>query len=664
MKSVQVNNSDLNVLVKIFPEEIRKAVLIRRVEETLLRLFSEGLLNGTVHTCVGQEFAAVFVNKYLTLDDHVVSNHRGHGHYLSRFEDVLGLVGEIMGKEGACCNGVGGSQHLANKNYLSNGIQGGMVPVAAGIALDMKLKKVQNISVAFIGDGTLGEGIIYETFNIASKWDLPFLVVMENNFYSQSTSQKQTLSGDIKKRVEGFGMCYFETDTWDLENLDEITSQAIDYVRTNSKPAFLNIKTYRLNSHSKGDDNRSEIEIEDFHKKDVLNQLINLENDFIQQIRIDVDLEIESIVDKLKKSKSCDINTNDVIVNFKANIIDNSWINNSSKRYNDEIYEVLKDRFQKDETLLLIGEDIENNNQYNSKNYGGAFKVTRDLSNLFNERVLNTPISESSIAGIAIGYAVRGNKSMLEIMFGDFTTLIFDQVLQHASKFQYMFNNLVSCPLVIRTPMGGKRGYGPTHSQSIEKHFIGIPNFGVVALNHRISPKIIYNSIFDFYNSPFMVVENKVLYTRDLNIAKIAGYEYQLSNNRFPSLLITPKNQTPVLTIVCYGEILFDVEQAVIEIFEEEEFLCEIICETLISPVYSENIIESIRKTKQLLIVEEGSGEGGWGSEVIAKLSIDNIYFKKVSRLSNNYIIPSHLDSELKFIPNKDSIINEIKKFI
>ena len=169
-----------NNILTSYKKEIEKAILIRLVEERLLSLFSEGALNGTVHTAVGQEFTGVFISKYLQPSDFVTSNHRGHGHYLARFGNVRGLISEIMGKEEGLSGGFGGSQHIVDENYLSNGIQGGMLPVAAGVSFYYKKKEINSISVSYIGDGTLGEGIVYETLNLASVLNCPFLVVVEN----------------------------------------------------------------------------------------------------------------------------------------------------------------------------------------------------------------------------------------------------------------------------------------------------------------------------------------------------------------------------------------------------------------------------------------------------------------------------------------------------
>ncbi len=127
-----------------------------------------------------------------------------------------------------------------------------------------------------------------------------------------------------------------------------------------------------------------------------------------------------------------------------------------------------------DDRVLLLGEDI-------LDPYGGAFRVTKGCSTAFPDRVLTTPISEAGLGGVCAGLALRGLKPVLEIMFGDFVTLLADQIINHISKFRWMYNDSVDLPLVIRAPMGGRRGYGPTHSQTLEKLYLGVPGLTVAA---------------------------------------------------------------------------------------------------------------------------------------------------------------------------------------
>ena len=160
--------------IEEFNSEIKTAILIREVERSFLTLFGQGKLNGTVHTCVGQEFTGVFVSKYLTEDDHVVTNHRGHGHYISKTGDVKGLIAELLGKEIGCSGGMEVVSIYIIKLFYLMVSREVWFPIACGIAKYYKLKSQKNISVVFIGDGTLGEGVIYETFNIAAK-RIPFV---------------------------------------------------------------------------------------------------------------------------------------------------------------------------------------------------------------------------------------------------------------------------------------------------------------------------------------------------------------------------------------------------------------------------------------------------------------------------------------------------------
>ena len=171
----------------------------------------------------------------------------------------------------------------------------------------------------------------------------------------------------------------------------------------------------------------------------------------------------------------------------------------------DSLNRSLQAVMARDERVYLLGEDI-------LSPYGGAFKVTRNLSGLYPERVLTTPISEAGIVGLASGMALRGLRPVVEIMFGDFTTLIADQLINHAAKFRWMYNDQVRVPLVVRTPMGGRRGYGPTHSQTLEKHFLGVPGLRVIAPSVYGDPGDLLAQAIEADDDPVLFVENKLLY--------------------------------------------------------------------------------------------------------------------------------------------------------
>jgi len=171
----------------------------------------------------------------------------------------------------------------------------------------------------------------------------------------------------------------------------------------------------------------------------------------------------------------------------------------------DSLNRALHSAMQESSDVYLLGEDV-------LDPYGGAFKVARGLSTQFPERVLTSPISEAGLVGLASGMALRGLRPVVEIMFGDFLTLAADQLINHAAKFRWMYNDQVRTPLVVRTPMGGRRGYGPTHSQSLEKHFLGAPGLRVLAPCDLGDPGLLlYQAILEDHD-PVLFIENKLLY--------------------------------------------------------------------------------------------------------------------------------------------------------
>lgn len=248
-------------------------ILIRKTEELLLRLFSEGLLSGTTHTCLGQELCAISVVRALSSPyDAVVSNHRNHGHFLTYSGDFDGLVGEVMGRESGVCGGIGGSQHIAFRRFHSNGVQGGMTGIGVGHALALKRRNQDGVVAILIGDGTLGQGLVYESMNLASVWGAPALFVVEHNGIAQTTPTADTVGGSIEARGKAFGL-----DTWSLDDSDpEFIGQVeevVGEVRSRRKPGFLVIGTRRLGPHSKGDDTREASELDAIRARDPLARL-------------------------------------------------------------------------------------------------------------------------------------------------------------------------------------------------------------------------------------------------------------------------------------------------------------------------------------------------------------------------------------------------------
>jgi 2-oxoisovalerate dehydrogenase E1 component len=632
---------------------IKEALRIRKVEEKFLELFSQGKLNGTVHTCVGQEFSAVAFAGQLKKKDFIFSNHRCHGHYLAFTGDTRGLLAELLGKASGTCGGIGSSQHLCKNNFFSNGIQGGIVPVAAGYALGNKLRQNGAIGVVFIGDGTLGEGTLYETMNIISKWEIPLLIVCENNFYAQSTPQHINLAGDILARAEAFGIKTGQGNTWEPEILLQKAQEAIDYTRAETRPFFFLVETYRLNAHSKGDDDRDPADVARYSERDFLNIFKKESPSYYQMYREALDQEIDSMVNEIMQEEDLPI---EKYYRPEESDSGKNWqsLQPINKRQVELLNAWFRDKIVSDEKIVFLGEDI-------LSPYGGAFKVTRELSFLRPDRVFSTPISESAVTGISNGLALNGFKPFAEIMFGDFMTLAFDQIVNHASKFHHMFNKKVNCPVVIRTPMGGRRGYGPTHSQTLDKFLVGIDNVKTVALNTFLDPALIYRSVFEEQH-PVIVIENKTDYGKKIAQHSARNFVYEYNGDLFPVVRIRPAVSIPTLTILAYGGMADIVAGLLEEIFMEADHKPELIVPSLISHLPVDIVVASVNRTGNLLVIEEGTGFAGIGSELIASV-VEKTEQKIRTRRVNAYPvpIPSVKSLENIVLPDKTRILQEIK---
>ena len=240
---------------------------IRRFEETILAEFQRGIFSGTTHTYLGQEANAAAIFSACQPDDLVFSNHRCHGHFLAYGGSPRSLFAEIMGKASGVVQGRGGSQHIHWRNFYSNGILGSTLPVAVGAAMAEKRLGQSTLTLAFMGDGALGEGVVYEALNLASLWAAPVLFIVENNHIAQTTPITQAMAGTIAGRLNAFGIPVEELDTSDVLEILPCAAHQLDFIRREGKPAGLILNTERFGPHSKGDDTRSEPWIRQLREK-------------------------------------------------------------------------------------------------------------------------------------------------------------------------------------------------------------------------------------------------------------------------------------------------------------------------------------------------------------------------------------------------------------
>jgi pyruvate/2-oxoglutarate/acetoin dehydrogenase E1 component len=330
----------------------------------------------------------------------------------------------------------------------------------------------------------------------------------------------------------------------------------------------------------------------------------------------------------------------------------------------ESLNSALHQAFSDNKNVYLLGEDV-------LDPYGGAFKVTRGLSTNFPNRVLTTPISEAGIVGVATGMALRGLRPIVEIMFGDFISLIADQLINHIVKFRWMYNDQVRVPIVIRTPMGGRRGYGPTHSQSLEKTYLGVPALRVVApaafsrLDGSGAPgDLLYHLVLES-EDPTLFIENKLQYLlsveNQLNLKELVlTHDHVNSGLDFPTYTLSMKGAPPpTTTMTAYGYMAELSKMAVIRLAYEYEIFTELVVPTQLSPFNISSLINSVSKTGALLTVEEGTFSLGWGAEIIARVAeASGSHSFKYKRLAAKETpIPASGPLEADCLPGVEQII-------
>lgn len=318
--------------------------------------------------------------------------------------------------------------------------------------------------------------------------------------------------------------------------------------------------------------------------------------------------------------------------------------------YSQAICDALREELARDESVLLLGEDI--------ADYGGAFRVTRGLVEEFGTgRIRNTPISENSIVGVAVGAAMLGARPVVEIMFMDFITLAIDQLFNHAAKFRFVFGDQVKLPIVIRTPSGGRRGYGPTHSQSLESLFLSMPGIKIAAPSTPYDAKgMLKSAIRD--DNPVLFVENKSLY----------GTRGEVPDEDYTVPLDGAKvvREGSDVTVISYSQMLHECLKAA-QLLEREGVSAEVIDLRTLNPLDMDTLCQSIEKTGRAVLAEEGHRTGGVCAEIGFRL-FEKLYYyldapiKRVAAL--DVPVPASPVLEKYVLPDYQDVFKAVKEVL
>lgn len=667
---------------------LRQMLEIRALENNIANLLSKAVLKGASHLYAGQE--AVAVGAVAALEDHdlITSTHRGHGHahahgdhYAKTPEDKQEhynkMMAEVLGKSGGYCKGKGGSMHIADVehgNLGATGIVGGNLPVAVGAALTQKLQGTDRVVICFFGDGAANEGTFHESLNMASTWDLPVIFVCENNMYGMSVPwAKVTKLPDVASRASAYGMPGVVVDGMDVLAVRGVVAKAVQRARHSEGPTLVEAKTYRYYGHSHSDPRtyRTREEEAEWKKRDpiaVLKESLEsikwLDEAEFEAMEIIVEKKLDKAMEFSNASpepKAEDVNT-DVYAPSKFTLADfetdrrlREHIQKEAASirqisYAQALQEAMREEMKKDSTVFIMGEDV--------GLYGGAYGATRDLFHEFGQwRVLDTPISEATIGGAAVGAAMTGMRPVAEIMYVDFTPLAMDQIANQGAKNRYMFGGKTSIPMVIRTEGGAGRAIAAHHSQSLESLWTHFPGIYVVMPSTPYDAKgLLKAAIRD--DNPVMFIEHKMLYKEK---GPVPEEEYII-----PFGVADIKRTGKDVTLVTYSRMVLRALFAAEEL-AKEGIDVEVIDLRTLNPLDIHTIVSSVKKTGRLICVSEAYENTSFINEIMAQVNdyaFDWLDAPMIRVGAANVPIPRAEILEDQAIPNENRIIAACRKAV
>lgn len=594
----------------------REMLRIRRFEEALHDLVARGRIGGTTHLCAGQEAIPVGVSSHLHRDDLVVSTHRGHGHLLAKGARADRALAEFAGARDGYCMGKGGSQHTAVPelgHMGSNGITGGGLPIAAGLALAQQVRGTGRCVVAYLGDGAACTGNFHETLNLAALWRLPVVFVLENNGYAMSLPVARGAACATFREWAGRyrGMQTARVDGNDVLAVAAAAAPLLVRARDGGGPAFLECTTWRQFGHSKSDacGYRDPAEDARWRLRDpllVLRERAGLTDTELAPIDAAVTAEIAAAVEFALAAPHGDAAlalAHMAVPPVAAEPAPCRIAAGTETTLTEALRETLRGELERDPRVLLLGEDI--------GAYGGAFGVTRGLLEQFGpDRVRETPISENSFVGLGVGTAVGGLRPVVELMFSDFVTCCMDALVNHAAKLRYMYAGQVSVPFTLRMPIGRRHGYGATHSQSLEAWFLHVPGLQVVC------PATVPDAVGLLRTAirteaPVLFLEPKLLYPARGAMPAV-DHVVPLGSARIDR----PGEH---LTLFTYGQCLPVCREAA-DALARQGHRVEIVDLRSLAPLDLDTCAASLRRTGRGLCVHEGSATGGVGDALFGAL--------------------------------------------
>ena len=632
----------------------------RLIEEKMLILLRQGKISKWF-SGIGQEAISVGITAVLNKEEYILPMHRNLGVFTTREIPLSRLFSQWQGKANGFTKGRDRSFHFGTQEFNIVGMISHLGPqfgVADGIALANKLKNNKQVCAVFTGEGGTSEGDIHEALNVASVWQLPVLFCIENNGYGLSTpSSEQYFCKDLADRGKGYGM---ESHIIEGNNIIEVYTKVqalVEDMREHPRPVLLEFKTFRMRGHEEASGTKYVPQdlLDTWEAKD---PLINFENYLLAQKHLTQE-DISDFKSDIKKeiTDGLDLAFNEptIIANKEQELKDvyhhyeyqEIAPNDQTKelRLIDAISQGLKQSMERHDNTVILGQDI--------AEYGGVFKITDGFLEAFGkDRVRNTPICESAIVSATMGLSICGYKAIMEMQFSDFVTSGFNPIVNYLAKSHYRWAQ--KADVVIRMPCGAGVGAGPFHSQTNEAWFTHTPGLKVVYPAFPFDAKGLLAQAIEDPN-PVLFFEHKALY-RSIR-QEVPTQYYTLALGKAAVL-----QQGEQVTIVTYG---MGVHWALKTLESDTTIKADLIDLRTLSPLDTQTIYASVKKTGKVIILQEDSMFGGIASDISALISEHcfedlDAPIKRVAGLETP--IPFAADLEREYLANDrfDAALKEL----
>jgi pyruvate/2-oxoglutarate/acetoin dehydrogenase E1 component/TPP-dependent pyruvate/acetoin dehydrogenase alpha subunit len=667
---------------------LRQMWEIRMFEDRVYDLLGRNIIKGASHLYAGEEAIAVGAVSVLRDDDLITSSHRGHGHCHARGAAIAKteeakqehydkMMAELCGRETGYCLGRGGSMHIADVekgNLGATGIVGGNIPVATGAALAEQMKGTDRVVLCFFGDGAAQTGNFHESLNMAGLWDLPVVFIVENNLYGMSVPLSDAAAkADIAERACAYDMPGVVVDGMDVLAVREAVGEAVERARRGEGPSLIECQAYRWYGHSRSDPRayRTKEEEAAWKARDPIHSFAHwlVEMGICSQEEVDVlEEQVEDAIDHAEKfALDSAMPPGEEVEAFvyapfqwteadyakERELREKCRIGGPGTRkilYREALVEAAREEMERDPNVFIMGEDV--------GLYGGAYGATRGLFEEFgSERVRDTPISEATIGGAAVGAAMAGMRPIAEIMYVDFTPLAMDQIANQGAKNRYMFGGKTIVPFVLRTEGGAGRSIAAHHSQSLEALWTHFPGIYVVMPSTPFDAKGLLKAAIQDDN-PVMFIEHKMLY----------GVEGHVPDEDYviPYGVADVKREGTDVTVVTYSRMVHRALDAA-EKLAEEGINVEIIDLRTLKPLDMDTIKASVQKTGRVVGLTEAYKTGSFISELAMRIQeevFDWLDAPVVRVAAADVPVPMSETLEDAAIPNVEQIIAGIRQVL